>query len=175
MTKLNIGSSIARGQYRETEWVNLDLKACKGVNVVASGFALPFLNDTFEEIHAVHVLEHLTRDKFPIMLKELARVVKPLSGAVYVEVPNFQKVVELLHSAYGVGDETGIHKWRTSIYGKTERAGMAHHFGFDEGTLLKYMVHAGFSMCERITKKEDMISEHYLQEPVLLIKARKFL
>ena len=173
--KLNIGSSVTRGQYRNPEWVNLDLFPLKGVNVVASGLALPFQDNIFEEIHAVHILEHLTRNNIPIMLRELVRVIKPLEGWVYIEVPNFQQIVELLHGAYGAGDEDCIHRWRTSIYGKTERPGMAHHFGFDEFTLRKYLTKAGFSICERIIDEKGMISAHYLQEPVLLIKAKKVL
>lgn len=173
MLNLNIGSSVAKGQYRSSDWINLDLYNHKNVDVVASGFALPFQDNTFDLIHSVHVLEHLTRDKFPIMLKEMARVIKPIDGWVYVEVPNFAKTIELLHEAYGAGDEDSVHKWRTSIYGKTERPGMAHHFGFDELTLRRYLAHAGLPVCERLTDEKDMISKHYLQEPILLIKSKK--
>jgi predicted SAM-dependent methyltransferase len=172
LAKLNLGSSVACGQYRKPGWINLDLHWHKGVNVIASGFALPFKDNTFEAVHSVHVLEHLTRDKFPIMLKEMARVLHP-AGFAFVEVPDFKKTVELLHSAYTYGDEDLVHQWRTSIYGKTERPGMAHHFGFDELTLKRYMHGAGFSDCLRLVEQTDMISSHYLQEPVLLIKARK--
>jgi predicted SAM-dependent methyltransferase len=171
--KLNLGSAAAdTGKYR-TGWVNVDLYPYDGVQIVGSGLCLPFRDNTFSVVQAVHVLEHLPRDKFPIMLKEMARVVKPKDGWVYVEVPNFPQVVELLYHAYRMGDDNSIHQWRTSIYGKTEKPGMAHHFGFDEFTLKRYMVKAGLSGFERLTNRKDMISNHYTLEPVLLIKARK--
>jgi len=170
--KLNIGSSCANGRYREKEWVNLDLFKSKGVNVIGSGFYLPFKDSSFDEIHSIHVLEHLTRDKFPVMLKEIVRVIK-LECPVYIEVPDFEEIITLLHEAYHTENQDLIHKWRTSIYGKTERRGMAHHFGFDHITLIKYLASAGFNDLTRIINKEDMVSSHYKQEPVLLIRGRK--
>lgn len=170
MAKLNIGSSVARGIYRGHEWVNLDIKPFRGVNVIGSGFCLPFRDNSFIEIHTVHVLEHLTRDKIPIMLKELARV---SCGDVYIEVPDFRKIVYLLNDAYTRNDYKKIHVWRTSIYGKSERPGMSHHFGFDFETLNNYMTSAGFKTVIQLTNPSEMISEHYLQEPVILVKASK--
>ena len=168
-SKLNIGSSNVTGRYKGNQWVNLDLFNFEGVTVRGDMFNLPFQSDTFDEIHSVHVLEHLTRDKHVNALTAMYDVLK-YEGKVYVEVPDFQKTVEVLHTAYNSKDDTLIHKWRTSIYGKTERIGMAHHFGFDEKTLKNMMITAGFRFVDR---SEEHISSHYKQEPVLLMVGMK--
>ena len=167
--KLNIGSSDAKGKYRDKEWVNLDLFNFEGVNVRGDMFNIPFRSDAFEEVHSVHVLEHLTRDKHFSALTAMYMALKN-DGIVYVEVPDFERTIERIYDAYQKGDTERIHKWRTSIYGKTERKGMAHHFGFDERTLMNLMITAGF---RHVTRETEMISSHYKQEPVLLMKGVK--
>ncbi len=170
--KLQIGSSIAKGEYKQADWVNLDLFARKGVNVVGSGFELPFKADSFDEIHCIHVLEHLTRDKYPLMLREMARVIKP-GCPVFVETPDFRGTVKRLTEAFEAQDTVALHVWTTSTYGKNEIPGMQHHWGFYEGLLRKAMREAGFDTTERIHGKENMISFHHRHEPILLVRGEK--
>jgi predicted SAM-dependent methyltransferase len=168
--KLNAGSSCTRGIYKKDDsWVNLDIVKSRGVNTLGDILRLPFKDDSFEVIHCVHVLEHLTRDRHLPALQEFLRVLKP-NGECYVEVPDFQATIHRLAAAYERDDKTAIHIWRTSIYGKTERPGMAHHFGFDAATLGGLFFEAGFGV---VTLRDEMISPHYLQEPVLLIRGMK--
>lgn len=172
MMKLNVGASVARGIYKQKEWINLDLFKMRGVNVRGDMESLPFFSESFSEIHCIHVLEHLTRDKHMPVLHEMHRVLG-CDGHVYVEVPDFERTIAKLFKAYNEDDAHAIHIWRTSIYGKTERPGMAHHFGFDEETLKRYMKEAGFSNVHRLSRPHDMISDHWRQEPVLLMKGVK--
>lgn len=168
MKKLNIGSSIPKGIYREG-WINLDPYKFKHVNVLGSALQLPFKENSIDLIHCVHVLEHVTRDKNIIMLSEMARVLTP-GGEAYVEVPDFENIIHNLSLAFEYEKTDMIHKWTTSIYGKNERSGMAHYWGFTFYLLKNKMIEAGFS---HVSRHHDMISEHYRQEPVLLVRGVK--
>lgn len=170
--KLQVGSSRARGKYRGREWINLDIVKQEGVNVQGTGLALPFVSNTFDEIHCIHVLEHLTRDKPPIMLREMYRVLKP-GGLLYVEVPDLQGTVLYLHDAFEKAYIDGIHIWTTSLYGKSEHEGMAHHWGFYEGSLRRELRLQGFKEVNRLIRKDEMISTHWRQEPILLVRGMK--
>lgn len=168
---LNVGSSIVKGAYRSDEWINLDLFARKRVNVRGDGCVLPFKDSSFEVVHAAHILEHLTRDKIPLMVKELGRVTK---SECLIEVPNFESLVTLLYRELnGKRDSSVLHRWRTSVYGKNEVSGMAHHHGFLNGELEQLMLNSGFDEAKQLTDKKDMITPHWKLEPVILVRGRK--
>lgn len=170
---LNLGSSVARGVYKRSKnWINIDLCKYKGVNLRANLTYLPISNSSVNKIHCIHVLEHLTRNLIPIAIEEMSRVLVS-GGTCFIEVPNFPVIVKKLVEAYRDNNQFMIHKWRTSIYGKTERPGMAHHFGFDKHILRKYMLDSGFRYVHFLKEESEMISNHYKQEPVLLAKGVK--
>ena len=174
--KLVVGSGdhrVAPALYKRGDWINLDIIRVPGVNVMGSGYCLPFKNDSFEEVHCFHVLEHVTRDKYKPMLAELYRVLKP-TGVLYVETPDFQGTVSKLTEAFATGDVRAIHVWTTSIYGKNERKGMGHHWGFYEGLMLGELGKQGFKNVVRITAIDELPSaSHYAAEPVLCVRGVK--
>ncbi len=173
--KLQVGSSDHRrssARYKRADWINLDIIQAPGVNVRGSGFCLPFKTGMFEEVHCVHVLEHLTRDKYPLMLREMHRVLEP-GGVMHVEVPDLKGTLDRLQAAFANGDVGGIHVWTTALFGKSEREGMSHHWGFYEGLLRREIRNCRFKDVNRLTEKEDMISGHYKQGPILLIRGTK--
>ena len=169
--KLNVGSSYPRGQYRRDDWVNLDLVPAGSPNVVASAYEMPFLDDTFDLIHCVHVLEHVARDKWPLMLAEMFRVLEP-GGFCFVEVPDFPGQCRAYLKGL-IRDTQQTHIHRTGIWGKSERPGMGHQFGFDEDLLFRAFRKIGFRAPALLTSPEEMISGHYRDVPVILIKATK--
>ena len=132
-----------------------------------------FENNVFDEIHCVHALEHVTRDKHIPMLSEMYRVLKPGGKGAFIEVPDFIKIINNLSNAARINDVYKVHVWTTSVYGKNERPGMAHHWGFTHDLLLKKMRESGFNWNTILYNREDMISSHYKQEPVLLMKGTK--
>ncbi len=173
--KLQVGSSDHRrssARYKLAAWTNLDIVYAPGVKVLGDGLCLPFSTGAFGEIHCVHVLEHLTRDKYALMIREMHRVLEP-RGYLYVEVPDFKGTVANLTAAFESGDVEGIRIWTTSIYGKSEREGMSHHWGFYEGSLRREFRQQGFKEVNRLTAEEDMISGHWRQEPILLVRGMK--
>ena len=83
--KLNVGCGY---DHREG-YVNLDRVMIKGVNCVFdldSGDNLPFPDNTFDEILAFHILEHITDMGF--VMKELYRVLKP-DGQLIIRYPYY--------------------------------------------------------------------------------------
>ncbi len=170
--KLNVGCSWPKGKYKSDEWTNFDIIKNERVDLVGSVLDIPLDRDSVEEIHCVHLLEHLTRDKYPKALAEMHRVLKP-EGLLYVETPDFKGTIDNLHAAFQRGDVEAIHIWTTSTYGKNEREGMAHYIGFYEGLMRRAFRNQGFKNVDRLTAIEDMISTHHKQEPVLLIRGTK--
>jgi SAM-dependent methyltransferase len=83
MKCLNLGC----GTDIRTGWVNLDLAALPGVDVVhdINRVPLPFDEGEFEHIHAKDILEHV---KYIDVLRDLHRVLKP-GGTLLVQVPHF--------------------------------------------------------------------------------------
>lgn len=169
---LNIGSTDPRGKYKAKNWINIDILKYTGVNVQGNALELPFADNVFSTIHCVHVLEHLIRDKPKRILGEAYRVLSP-GGYLFVEVPNFKETVKKLYEAFRLQDERRIHIWTTSIYGKNERCGMGHFWGFSEFQLKQLMGEVGLKKLEWLVDKVDMISPHYRREPILLIKGLK--
>lgn len=176
--KLNIGSSNPKGIYRDPEWVNIDIAPSgtfSGNVLCMDVFDAPAdWTEKFVEIRAIHVLEHNNRNKRQDFFHVCARLLKP-GGVLYIEVPDFPKTVELLHNAYKAKDEREVHIRKTSIYGKQRYPGDQHCWGFDVNELTNLAVAAKFSFV-RVFKNEDkdeMISGHHRQEPILLLKAVK--
>jgi predicted SAM-dependent methyltransferase len=171
--KLQVGSSEVEGRYKGADWTNLDIKPHRGVDIVADASErIPLDTNSVDEIHCIHVLEHVTRDKYKPMLREMYRVLKP-GGVLYVETPDFRGTIANLQHAFEQSDVDAIHIWTTSVYGKNEREGMAHHWGFYEGLLRREFRFQGFKDVDRLVFTNEMISSHYKQEPVLLVRGTK--
>ncbi len=90
MNKLNLGC----GYDLREDWVNLDLSDTVGVNVVhdIEILPLPFENNTFEEILAKDVLEHV---EYIDILKDLHRILVP-GGKLVIQVPHFSSVANYI-------------------------------------------------------------------------------
>ena len=81
--RLNVGC----GKDIRAGWVNLDVTALPGVDVVhdIERLPLPFEDGEFDEIRCENVLEHV--DYAPV-LKELYRILRP-AGLLKIRVPHF--------------------------------------------------------------------------------------
>lgn len=186
--KLNIGSSNPKGQYISKPWVNIDanygfIHSHKGGTLVIGKLDhktyLPFKNESFDEIHAIHVLEHLPRKDHLPFLSEAARVLAP-PGVLFVEVPNFIQICsnivtwtqELIKEKepqkIQIFKEL-IRRATLSVYGKGRQPFDFHHWGFSPWHLRELGQEVGLAG----SLEQNMISNHYTQEPVLLMKYTK--
>lgn len=179
--KLNIGSSTPKGVYKSKPWVNIDANLgfadYRGGNfIIGSGCNLPFKKECFDEVRAIHVLEHLPRELHLPFLSEAARVLTP-SGNLFVEVPNFiqicSNIVVLAQQLLQESDPQKIailkeliRRTTLSVYGKGRQPFDFHHWGFSPWALREL----GFKIGLEGRIQNEMISTHYTQEPVLLMK-----
>lgn len=83
LNKLNVGcgDNILPG------WVNLDISALPGVDVVCDieKLPLPFVDDQFDEILCQDILEHI---EYVPVLRDIYRIMKK-GGALTIRVPHF--------------------------------------------------------------------------------------
>lgn len=84
--RLNLGC----GRFPKPGYVNVDWKTMPGVDVVhdLSRLPFPFQDESFEQIDADHVLEHLP-DVFGVMA-EIHRILRP-GGHLELAVPHFSR------------------------------------------------------------------------------------
>jgi len=183
--RLNIGDKDFSGIYTEEEWLTIDVSP-RGKSshldkfMVMSVLEMPSdWTDRYKEIHMIHCLEHINRNERQRVVKELHRVLAP-GGTAYVEVPDFRQTVHLLNKAFEQDDAKSAHIWTTSIYGKQRFPGDQHCWGFTRHTLEELFVEAGFKSYQIGSAGPDyaigevnMISSHYKQEPVLLVRGVK--
>jgi len=170
--KLNIGcGGKKRSIYKRKEWINVDL--VHG-DVRANACELPFKNNLFSEIHAIHVLEHIPRKFHDSFHKEMHRVLAP-DGVYFVEIPDFVTICNYISTIYATEDITKpkvreqLRIWTLSIYGKNRHVGDIHQWGFYPSLLKEDLERNGFIAEE----SKDYISGHYRMEPVILMKAEK--
>lgn len=170
--KLNIGSSEPGGKYKRG-WINIDCeKKYKKHGVIpASGTALPFKDQIFDTVHAVHVLEHIPRRVHPDFFSECYRVLKS-SGKLIVEVPDFLSTCENVLDTYSRQEWEQLRCWTLSVYGKHRHKGDAHCWGFYHELLIRDFKQAGFQNVS-LLGQDDYISTHYTQEPVLVVRGER--
>lgn len=171
---LNVGSSYKiKGIYLKPEWINLDI--CKAFTeakyVTGTAIELPFRNDSFEQIRAIHCLEHIERKDHNLFYKEMYRVLKP-KGSLFIEVPDFYKLCEYFCRIYNYHTDNLLEKLRIctlSFYGKGRHVGDYHHWGFTYNQLEEDLKSHGFLPARQL----EMISNHYKYEPIILVRAEK--
>jgi predicted SAM-dependent methyltransferase len=100
------------------------------------------------------------------------RVLEP-GGLCYIEVPDFPQQCRDYLAALDHGNRWSQHLIRTAIWGKPERLGMGHAWGFDKDLLERSMNKSGFDRVVFLTAKEDMISRHCRDGAVLLVRGSK--
>lgn len=87
--KLHLGA----GSKRWDGFVNVDLHGEQDVNCDLR--KLPFDDNSADEIHSIHVIEHFYLLEVPGVLQEWARVLKP-GGLMVIECPCADKVFEAI-------------------------------------------------------------------------------
>ncbi|MGZ8507251.1 MAG: class I SAM-dependent methyltransferase [Bacteroidia bacterium] len=81
--KIEIGS----GKKPRIGYKTCDIRELPGVDYVCSADALPFENNSVDEIFSRHVVEHFTLKEFLNVLKEWNRVLKPNGGGDLYYLP----------------------------------------------------------------------------------------
>lgn len=102
-----------------------------------------FREETFDEIKAHHVLEHLAKDPGEVALVGFFRILKP-GGVLDIEVPDMARVMASWNR-----DEQSLEDLQQWIYGEqltNHESGDSHRFGYDERILASSLQDAGFTV-----------------------------
>ena len=83
------------GEQNAPGWINVDAQPFPHVHFVGGVEKLPmFADNSADLIYACHVLEHISYQRYPEILKEWRRVLKP-GGILRIAVPDFDKLLAI--------------------------------------------------------------------------------
>jgi predicted SAM-dependent methyltransferase len=156
---VNLGS----GQKKMQGFVNVDINPDNNPDVVAS--ALDYLeslaDESVDEVHMYHVLEHFAKPEALEVLENTQRVLKK-DGLVVVECPDLMKCCINVLQAKVKGDNYRIERFGLlGIYGEQDSTEhMFHKWGYWPEYLGSIFVELGFSGCyEEIPQSKDFAQE----------------
>lgn len=94
MLKINLGC----GNSPKENYINIDIRYIPSVNVVADVTALPFRDNSVDEIKAIDVYEHISYRKSQELLTHWVSILKS-GGLLFIQAPSINRVIEYFHSA----------------------------------------------------------------------------
>lgn len=133
--KLNLGC----GHLPLDDYINIDLRALPGVDVVADAEHLPFDPGEVHEIRSSHMLEHFPQEQLRrVLLPHYFQLLKP-GGKLVSVVPDAEAMIrEYSNGSYPYGD------LREVLYGSQDYDGDFHFNMFTPTALAELLSEAGF-------------------------------
>ncbi len=143
--KLHIG-----GETTKEGWKILNISQMPGVDFVGDICDLGmFKENTFSEIYASHVLEHVPQAKVLDTLIGIQRVLEA-GGKFYISVPDLDVLCRAFIDPAAVSNiDTQIHIMRMIFGGQVDPHDF-HYIGWNQSILFGYLKQAGFSYGERV-------------------------
>ena len=157
MPKLHIGG----GWRRLDGWLDADLELIPGVMRMDATKGFPFGDEVFQYIYTEHMIEHVPYEGAASMLRECYRVLRK-EGVIRVVTPNFAAITGLYKGRLSSDQEKYL-EWFCETFVPKECPKSAvsvvntmfrswgHQFIYDEDTLGKAMLAAGFGAITRCT------------------------
>ena len=161
--KLHLGC----GKKHLPGFINVDIDPANEPDVVADCFKLYWFGETWgvcsksnfsspqvckerpELIYACHVLEHCGRHEYKAVLKSWFDLLKP-GGILRLAVPNLEMVVAHYNEHYEVSQHGScLDELLGFFYGGQRNEHDYHKMGWDEATLTRDLLAAGFSEVRR--------------------------
>lgn len=164
MRKLNIG-----GEKRKEGWEIFNIKSFPCVDYIGSADNMSrFNDDTFDEIYASHILEHLGTGGGYRALREWHRILKS-GGKIYISVPDLDVICSiLLDKSYPEGHLIYL---IAMLYGGQRDEFDVHYYGYNLQLLNMNLSSVGFSKGKRVESFgifDDMSSLEYLGRKISL-------
>lgn len=150
MIKLNLG--CGNKLYPKSEgWINVDIVTPKvtpeGIDFVQGELkSLPFEDNSVDEAHAYHVIEHFYRVEVPVVLKEWLRVLKP-GGKLILEQPDILKCAANIFAGMTRGNDFYVNKMGILGFfgdGTPDEPYMSHKWGWYPESLGRELHKVGF-------------------------------
>lgn len=115
--------------------------------------ALPFDNESFDEVLMFHTIEHIPRMLHTHVFYEINSVLKP-SGKLYLSYPEFSKCSENYLSNY----KGMMEFWEATIFGRGQTKWDEHKCAMVTSRFKKFLVDFGF---EGFTEREESHGEPF--------------
>lgn len=154
--KLEIGC----GKKPRKGYATCDIRDLPSVDYVCSADALPFDDNSIDEVYSRHVVEHFTLKEFLKVFQEWNRVLK-VGGQVYIICPNvlwhLKQVLEGGHeSFYTKTSGQNARYWGLgSLFGRQQDAYDVHKFGYYFELLRDILAEIGFAPIEDLTNSDQ--------------------
>lgn len=132
------------GEQSAPGWINVDAQPFSHVHFVGGVEKLPmFSENTADLIYACHVLEHISYQRYPDILKEWYRVLKP-KGILRIAVPDFDKLIAIYQA-----EKNNINPVLPPMMGAQDCEHGFHRGAFNEKYLSDLCLTAGFQKTRR--------------------------
>lgn len=123
-------------------WVNCDShlpssNGSKYPDVLADAQALPFQEDSFDNVAMIHVLEHVYPQRLSLVLQEIRRILRQ-GGRLILEGPDILRCFELYKS--------DLRMLNRGLYGEAmvDRLEDLHKYGWTAQAVARRLQNAGF-------------------------------
>lgn len=141
--KLHIG-----GESAKTGWKILNIQPKANVDYIGDISDLSqFESETFEEVYASHVFEHVMQKDIIKTLQGIYRIIKS-GGQLHISVPDMDKLCTL-YLDKTLNFEQRWHVMRMIFGGQVDSFDF-HYAGWNEESLSAYLTHIGFSQIKKV-------------------------
>lgn len=140
--KLNLGCHTRI----RPDYINFDKDNYPGVDAIGTIEDLTrYADNTFEEVYASNVLEHVSHTETANVLKGWYRVLSD-GGVLKISVPDFDRAIEI-YQTHGLCPWVVNFLWGDQIYD-----GAQHQVAFNEEYLTRVLKEAGFTDISRVDR-----------------------
>ncbi len=143
--KLHLG-----GTTRKEGWLNMNALPGESVDIVGSIQNLEaFEDNSFSEIYASHIIEHVNQREILPTLNQINRILKP-QGRFYISVPDLDVLCQLfIHPKLDANSK--FHVMRMMFGGQVDEFDF-HYFGWNYSFLSVFLKNSGFTDIKKVIR-----------------------
>jgi predicted SAM-dependent methyltransferase len=152
----NIKLHLGCGNVYLRDYINIDVRPLKNVDLVADIASLPFIPDfSVNEIYTCHTLEHISHQKIIRVLEEWFRILKH-KGKIIISVPDFERIIKIYK-------KTGNNIWniKSVLMGEQDYSENMHYSVFNFEFLKQILSHVGFKNIRRLYSSEKITNKDW--------------
>ena len=136
--KLNLGC----GEDTREGYINIDIRTTKGINVISNIGALPFKDNSVDEILLLDVIEHFSWRDTEKILREIISKLK-IGGTIHVRCPSIEKIIE-------DKDNIPFERFVSLIYGSQNYSTNYHYTTFTKESLTDLFKKVGLKVSKEV-------------------------